>query len=353
MKKLKVALLFGGCSEEYRVSLKSAHTIISNIDTNKYDLIKIGITKEGKWFKYDGPIDALLDDTWINTEYCTPTVLSPDKNMHGLLEIHENKVTCIHVDVIFPMLHGKMGEDGSIQGLMELSGIPYVGCGIQSSVIGMDKELAYRVVHKAGVLTTRSNTLLANLNDDISKADAGLTYPLFVKPANSGSSFGVTKVARKKDLPSAISQAKKYGNKILVEEAVKGSEVGCAVLGNGSDLTVGEVDQIELSNGFFRIHQEKNPEVKSDNSKINVPAHITKKARALIQETAKTVYRAIGCSGLTRVDMFLTPRGRVVLNEVNTMPGFTSYSRYPRMMTAAGFTISEIIDDVINLALKK
>lgn len=352
MKKLKVALLFGGCSEEYRISLKSAYSIITNIDKQKYDVVMIGITKKGGWFKYDGPADALLNNTWNSDEYCTPAILSPDRNMHGLLEVHENQVIHIPVDIVFPMLHGKQGEDGTIQGLLELSGIPYVGCGIQSSVLGMDKELAYCAVQKAGVMTPRYNTLFINSKDEILRADNGLSYPLFVKPANSGSSFGITKVSCKEELQDAIREAGKYDKKILIEEAVKGSEVGCAVMGNDDELIVGEVDQIELTHGFFRIHQEKKPEVSSDNSTIHVPALISSEVRDYVQQTAKRIYSALGCSGLARVDMFLTPKGEIVLNEVNTMPGFTSYSRYPRMMTASGITIQQVIDRVIQLALK-
>lgn len=353
MKKMKIAVLFGGCSDEYRISLKSAHSIMTNIDTQKYDTVMVGITKKGGWFKYDGPADALLNDTWNNSEYCTPAILSPDRNMHGLLELHEDHVTCTRVDVVFPMMHGRQGEDGTMQGLLELSGIPYVGCGVQSSVLCMDKELAYFAVQNAGVKTPRFRTLLSSSDYDISKADAGLTYPLFVKPASSGSSFGVTKVNHKEELSAAICEARKYGRKILIEEAVKGSEVGCAVLGNDDELTVGEVDQIELTHGFFRIHQEKKPETGSDNSIIHVPAVISLEDRQHVQQTAKIIYGALGCSGLARVDMFLAPDGRIVLNEVNTMPGFTSYSRYPRMMTASGITISKVIDMIIQLALQR
>jgi D-alanine--D-alanine ligase len=323
------------------------------MDTQKYELTKIGITKDGLWFKYEGPISALLDDTWNHPDYCTPAILSPDRNARGIVELHENQVIYTPVDVVFPVLHGKMGEDGKIQGLLELSGIPYVGCGLQSSVLCMDKELAYRVVQSAGVMTPRFNTLFDPSSDALEQADSGLTYPLFVKPANSGSSFGITKVSRKEELPSAIDEARKYDRKVLIEEAVIGAEIGCAVLGNGRELTVGEVDQVELSHGFFRIHQEEKPEVESDNSTIHVPAHISPEARRSVQQMAKTIYSALGCSGLARVDMFLTPDGHVVLNEVNTMPGFTSYSRYPRMMAAAGIDISQIVNSVIDLAFQR
>ncbi len=174
---------------------------------------------------------------------------------------------------------------------------------------------------------------------------------MFVKPARSGSSFGVSKVSCQQELPSALQAARAYDAKVLIEEAVAGSEVGCAILGNGPDLLAGEVDQIALSHGFFRIHQEDEPERGSDNATVIVPADITEAARSLVQETAKAVYRALGCRGLARVDMFLTETGTVVLNEVNTLPGLTSYSRYPRMMAAAGLPLAEVIDRMVSLAL--
>jgi D-alanine--(R)-lactate ligase len=249
--------------------------------------------------------------------------------------------------VVLPVLHGKLGEDGAMQGLLELAGIPYAGCDVQSSALCMDKSLAYIVARGAGVATPNFWTVTATESVEPDQ----LTYPVFVKPARSGSSFGVSKVSRKEELPSAVQAARQYDSKLLIEEAVVGSEIGCAVLGDELGLIVGEVDQITLSHGFFRIHQESEPERGSDNSTVTVPAAISAEARSLVQETAKTVYRALGCRGLSRVDMFLEEGGKVVLNEVNTLPGLTSYSRYPRMMAAAGLPFGEVIDRMVSLAL--
>ncbi len=174
-----------------------------------------------------------------------------------------------------------------------------------------------------------------------------------MKPARSGSSFGVSKVEKEKDLCAAINEAEKYDRKVLIEQAVSGSEVGCAVLGTGTDLIVDEVDQISLKHGFFKIHQEAQPEKGSENAAIQVPADLPAEVRERIRETAKKIYQIVGCRGLARVDLFLREDGQIVLNEVNTMPGFTSYSRYPRMMTAAGVTLSELIDRLIELALRR
>lgn len=233
------------------------------------------------------------------------------------------------------------------QGVLEISGISYVGCGIAASALSMDKALTYLAAAEADVRVPRHKTLYEN--EEITAGD--LKYPLFVKPARSGSSFGVSKVCGPASLQSAVRAALLYDEKVLLEEAVVGSEVGCAVMGNGTNLFTGALDQIELSGGFFRIHQEAAPEQGSENATIRVPAPIPEPARALAVETAKTVYRALGCRGLARVDLFLTLDGHVILNEVNTMPGFTAYSRYPRMMAGAGIPLREVIDHLIALAL--
>jgi D-alanine---(R)-lactate ligase len=318
MPRLRVGIIFGGRSEEHPISVKSAREVAKNL--GNYEAFWIRISQSGEW--------KLPDDRTV--------VLSPD----GLLALEDGKYERIPLDVVFPVLHGRFGEDGAIQGLLELNGIPYVGCDIPSSALCMDKSLAYVVARSAGIAVPR----LWTTNPE--------TYPVFVKPARSGSSFGVSKVDRKEDLPAAIRSARQYDEKVLIEEAVAGLEVGCAVLGNDPELITGQVDRIALSHGFFRIHQEEKPEEGSDNSMPIVPADISAEQRELVQETAKAIYRALGCRGLARVDMFLQEDGTVVLNEVNTMPGLTSYSRYPRMMAAAGRPMAEVIDRLIAAALR-
>jgi len=341
MERLKVAIIFGGCSEEHPVSIKSATEVAKHLDLERYEPLYVGITKGGAWKLCDHPsID------W-EASSCRPVMLSPDRSVHGLLVLEEGQYRAIRVDVVFPVLHGKGGEDGAMQGLLELAGIPYVGCDVQSSALCMDKSLAYLVARSAGVATPNFWTNAAGERID---AD-GLPYPVFVKPARSGSSFGVSKVTRKEDLPGALEAARQYDSKVLVEEAVEGGEVGCAILGNATELITGEPDRVSLSHGFFRIHQEAEPEQGSENATFIVPADITAGARDVVRETAKTLYRALGCTGLARVDLFLTEDGVVVLNEVNTLPGLTSYSRYPRMMAAAGLSLGEVIDRIISLAL--
>ena len=348
MDRLKIGVLFGGISEEHHISVKSAQEIAKNLDLEKYEPFYIGITEHGAWKLCDGPGPG-----WENGN-CLPVVLSPDSSVQGLLvlesdrlgsRIRQGQYRTINLDLVFPVLHGKRGEDGVIQGLLELSGIPYVGCDLQSSVQCIDKSLTYTVARSAGIATPNFWIATADLDPE------ALPYPVFVKPARSGSSFGVNKVSSSSELPDALATAGRYDSKVLIEEAVIGSEVGCAVLGNEVDLMTGELDRIALSHGFFKIHQEDSPESGSENSTFVVPADISEESRALIQQTAQAVYRALGCGGLARVDMFLTADGRAVLNEVNTLPGMTSYSRYPRMMAAAGVPLGEVIDRLVSVTL--
>jgi D-alanine---(R)-lactate ligase len=339
--RLRIAIIFGGCSEEHPISVKSAQEVAKSLDPAKYEAFFIGITKSGAWKLCDRP-----GPDWEKGR-CRQAVLSPDTTVHGLLVLDEGQYEAISLDIVLPVLHGRLGEDGAIQGLLELTGIPYVGCDVPSSALCMDKSLAYIVAGSAGVATPNFWTFTGNGAIDPDR----FPYPVFVKPARSGSSFGVSQVSRREELLTAVETARQYDSKVLVEETVAGREVGCAVLGNDADLMVGEVDRIALSHGFFRIHQERAPESGSENSTPIVPADISAATRSLVQETAKVIYRVLGCKGLSRVDMFLKEDGHVVLNEVNTLPGLTSYSRYPRMMAATGLSLSDVIDRVVSLAL--
>src|SRR5262245_3978557 len=237
MDKLRIGIMFGGCSEEHPVSVKSAREVAKHLDTDKYDPFYIGITKSGAWRLCDGP-----DAGWENGR-SRRVVLSPDRSMRGLLVLEQGRYETIGLDMVLPVLHGKLGEDGAVQGLLELSGIPYAGCDIQSSALCMDKSLAYLVARSAGIATPNFWTVTAGDPVDPDR----LTYPVFVKPARSGSSFGVSKVSRAEELPAAVEAARQFDSKVLIEEAVAGSEVGCAILGNDGDLIAGEVDRIALS----------------------------------------------------------------------------------------------------------
>ncbi len=341
MAKLKIGIIFGGGFEEHPVSVKSTQEVAKSLDLDKYEPYYLGITKTGAWTLCDGP-DAGWEDGSGR-----PVVLSPDRSNPGLLVLGQGHYETIPLDVVLPVLHGKLGEDGAIQGLLEFSGIPYVGCDIPSSALCMDKSLTYAVVAGAGIATP--TFWIFNAGDEIDPDR--FSYPIFVKPARSGSSFGVSKVSAKEELAGALETARQFDSKIMIEEAVIGSEIGCAVMGNDGELTTGEVDRVALTHGFFKIHQEEAPESGSENATFIVPADIPAESSALIRETAKDIYRALGCRGLARVDLFLTEDGRAVLNEVNTLPGLTSYSRYPRMMAAAGLSLSDVIDRLVELAL--
>jgi D-alanine---(R)-lactate ligase len=341
MDRIRVAIIFGGCSEEHPISVKSAQEVAKYLDLQRYEPFYIGITMSGTWKLCDGPHADWEDGP------CRPVLVSPDSKVHGLLILEQGHYRAIRLDVVFPVLHGKHGEDGAMQGLLELSGIPYVGCDVQSSALCMDKSLAYAAARSAGIATPIFWTVAANEHIDPDR----FAYPIFVKPARSGSSFGVSRVDQKEELRAAVEGARQFDSKVLLEEVVVGSEIGCAILGNDGELIAGEPDRISLSHGFFRIHQENEPESGSQNATFIVPADISAGARELVQQTAKALYRALGCRGLSRVDMFLKEDGTVVLNEVNTLPGLTSYSRYPRMMAAAGLPLAEVIDRIVSLAL--
>jgi D-alanine---(R)-lactate ligase len=288
MGRVRMAVLFGGTSEEHAVSVKSAQQVAKSLDLDRYEPFYVGITTRGDWKLCDGP-----DPDWESGS-CSPAVVSPDRRTHGLLVQTRNHYREVPVDLAFPVLHGKHGEDGAIQGLLHLSSLPYVGCDIQSSALCMDKSLTYLVARHAGIPTPRFRTVAPGADVDAQ----GLTYPVFVKPARSGSSFA-------------------------------------------------------LSHGFFRIHQEQRPEAGSQNATFIVPADISPASRELVQRTARTLYQALGCKGLARVDLFLLEDGTVVLNEINTMPGLTSYSRFPRMMAAAGLSLADVIDRIVALALSE
>ncbi len=349
MNKLNVAVFFGGCSSEYSVSLSSASGVILNLDNEKYSPVMIGITKEGSWYYYDGPIDLLLNDTWYSSNYCTPAVLSPNHGEKSLLLLKEDGITKIPIDVALPVLHGRNGEDGTLQGMLEMADIPLAGCGTLSSALCMDKDRAHKLVSLAGVRIPRALVIKPETaTESITAFTAQINYPLYVKPVKAGSSYGVTKVTDASQLLPAVSLAFQYDNLAMIEENIEGFEVGCAVVGN-EELIIGEVDEIELSGGFFNFTEKYTLKTSS----IHVPARITPEKAEEIKETAAVIYRALDCSGFARIDMFLQPDGKIIFNEANTIPGFTEHSRFPSMMKAAGYTFREILSNIIDLALSK
>ncbi|MEA4932323.1 MAG: D-alanine--D-serine ligase VanG [Lawsonibacter sp.] len=347
MKRLNIAILFGGCSPEYSVSLQSACSVIQHIDTDKYIPVLIGISSKGEWYRFDGDIEKIAEDTWCNPSDCLSAAISLDRGAHTLLVFHADKVVKFQIDAAFPVLHGKNGEDGTVQGLFELAGIPLIGCGTLASALCMDKERAHKLASAAGVGVPNSFVLKKNMDAGIALTQAEhLSYPLFVKPVRAGSSYGITKVAGRHDLPAAVKRAFEYDEEVILEETITGFEVGCAVMGN-DELTVGEVDEIELSDGFFNFTEKYTLKT----SAIHVPARIPPQKAEEIKQTAKIIYQALGCRGFARVDLCLSADGKVIFNEVNTIPGFTSHSRYPNMMKAVGIPFEQVISRVIELAM--
>ncbi len=349
MSKLNVLIIFGGKSNEYEVSLKSASAVIDNIDKDKYNVMNIGITRDGKWLRYDGSTDNIRNDVWYNHESCKEAFLSPCQSHKGFIEINNNETNVIPVDVIFPVLHGKYAEDGTLQGLLELSGIPFVGCSTLSSAICMDKAIAHTVVAKAGINVAKSITIY-DVEEDVIKMlnEENMKFPMYVKPAKSGSSIGITRISKFEEVDDAINKALLQDNKVVIEEAIDGFEVGCAVLGK-DELIVGGVDEIELSRGFFDFNEKYTLET----SKIHTPARISDSKAEEIKNIAIKIYKLLSCEGMARVDMFIDKNGDVFFNEVNTIPGFTGSSRYPRMMNLIGLTYTKLIDKLIEVTLSE
>ncbi len=345
MEKKIIAVLFGGNSSEYEVSLQSASSVLENINREKYEVVPIGITRQGEWFHYKGAIDKIKDNTWSeDTDNLCPIVVSQNAAVSGIIELGrmENKV--IKLDLVFPVLHGKNGEDGTVQGVFELANIPVVGCATLSSALCMDKDMAHKLVCAAGISVPKSVMLEQSMVAELNRLTEDLKYPLFVKPVRAGSSFGITKIYKADDLDVAVKLAFQHDDKVIIEENVNGFEVGCAILGK-KELIVGRIDEIELTEGFFDYTEKYT--LKS--SKIHMPARIDAQSEKRVRETAITIYRTLGCSGFARVDMFYTPSGEIVFNEVNTIPGFTSHSRYPNMMKGIGISFAEMLDKLIGL----
>lgn len=350
IEKKKIAVIFGGCSSEYEVSLQSAYSVITHLDTKKYKVILLGITRNGDWYRYYGAVDKIADNSWhFDTLHCMPAFISPSREVHGVMELLDGKVKMTSIDIVLPILHGKNGEDGSLQGLVELAGIPLAGCSTLSSALCMDKDRAHKMVALAGIKTPEAVVGFHGESiQSIIEKTKSLSYPMFVKPVKAGSSLGISKVYRKEELEEAVKKAFLQDNQVIIEESIEGFEVGCAVMGN-KELTIGQVDEIELMEGFFDYTEKYT--LKS--SRIHMPARIDTKLALQVQEAAAAIYQALDCSGFARVDMFLTPKGEIVFNEVNTIPGFTSHSRFPNMMKGIGLSFADILDRLIHLGLEK
>lgn len=349
MAKLKIAVLFGGVSSEHEISLISAYSVLNNIPKELYDVMCIGITKKGHWMYYPGEYENIKDGTWENNPDCCTALLSPDRIHKGVIIIGENEVYLRKIDVVFPVLHGANGEDGSIQGLCQLANLPCVGCDMTSSAICMDKSITHTVLEAAGIKTARFITVtrnsLAGLEEICDTIETQLSYPVYVKPASAGSSVGVSRAANCDELKVGLKKAFAHGDKVVVEEEIIGKEVECAVLGNGKILISSIPGQITPAEGFY----DYDAKYKNGTSVLDIPAKISEEETRELRDIAQKAYRACGCSGMSRVDFFVTKDG-IILNEINTIPGFTPISMYPKLMENMGITYPALIDRLIQLA---
>ena len=353
MIKRNVCVLFGGMSPEHEVSLRSAESVLNNMDCEKYQIYPVGITKEGQWILFGGSDYAMLPDgTWKDHQDNCNAMISPVRGQ-GLVCMGENGVRNIKIDVVFPVLHGENGEDGSMQGLLQLAGIPYVGPHVAASAVSMDKTLTKLVMDHAGVpqakwVLVHNSELSVRMEAILEEIEITFQYPVFVKPASTGSSVGVSKARDREALSAALLNAGKFDEKILVEEFISGSEIEVAVLGNTSPMAsvCGEID----SGADFYDYEAK---YITDTSVAYIPARISENTAEQVRELAVKVYNAIGCQGLSRVDFFVTyDSERIVFNEINTLPGFTSISMYPKLFDASGIGYSQLIDRLLEYAME-
>jgi len=344
-----VLLLFGGASPEHEVSMASATSVISAL--KNYTVIPVYITRAGKWLMYDGKLDNVQNIDW--DKFGTPAILSPDRVNRGLLRIVGDKARAVPIDVVLPILHGPNGEDGTIQGLCELAGISYIGCGVLASAVAMDKAMTKLVakalkIPQGEYLVFENDELQENLSACMNKIGRKLGYPCFVKPSVGGSSIGMTKVAARKELKAAIETAQKYCSKIVVEKFIPWREIEVGVLGVGMAAKASVTGEVIADGEFYDYDAKYN----NPGSKTVVPADIPEETQQKIGEYALQIFRAIGGRGLSRVDFFLTDGGRILFNEINTVPGFTSISMYAKMWEASGVPQQELLDILIQIALE-
>lgn len=352
-KKIRVGILFGGRSGEHDVSLISAAAVMKALDPAKYEIVPIGITREGHWRVGSGAVQ-LLPQVLESGEPVTPSVDPAGPKLLPLASSTPAKNSRPEVDVVFPALHGTFGEDGTVQGLLELADVPYVGAGVLASAAGMDKDVMKRLFRDAGLPVIPWELVLrpdwennpAAVRKRIGKK---LRYPLFVKPANLGSSVGISKVHNQRELSAAMNLAAQYDRKILVEKAIDAREIECSVLGN-------DAPQASVPGEVVPINEFYDYEAKyiKEGSQLIIPAPLTPRQTKCVQEVATRAFQAIDGAGMGRVDFLLDRKtGKVYVNEINTIPGFTSISMYPKLWEASGVSYSELLDRLIELALER
>jgi D-alanine-D-alanine ligase len=350
--KIRIALLFGGKSAEHEVSLRSAKNIYEAIDKNKYEITLIGVDRDGKWYLNDAQV--LLDDsapalTKLNSSN-TKLSLIPGDDSPKIVDLN-NKQSLEKIDVVFPVMHGPFGEDGTIQGLLKLAGIPFVGAGVLGSAICMDKDVMKRLLRDAGIpvakfLSFKNNQKNAWTFDNISKL---LDNPFFVKPANLGSSVGIHKINNKSEYDKFVDDAFQFDTKLIFEETIIGREIECSVLGN--DNPIASIPGEVIAQHDFYDYEAKYIDDKG--ALLRIPAKLSQDVINRIQKLAIKTFQTLSCNGMARVDFFLKENGEILVNELNSIPGFTKISMYPKLWEASGISYTELIDRLIKLAIEK
>jgi len=355
MAKLKIAVVFGGKSNEHDVSVVSAAHVIRSINENsdRYEVICIGITKKGHWLRYMGSTEDIENGKWTDHPDNLACIFSPDPVHRGFIQLEEDgSYSNIKVDVVFPVLHGKNGEDGTIQGIFQMAEVPFVGCDLISSACCMDKDVTHTILEAHGIKTAKWISMiyrdLAELDEKCALMEKELGYPMYVKPANCGSSVGISKAHDLEELKAGIKAAFTHDQKVIVEQEVKGVELECAVMGNDTPFA-STVGQIAAANEFYDYDAKYNNAA----SKTYIPAKVDEKVIEEVRDVAVRAFKAMGCGGLARVDFFLSDKGEVILNEINTLPGHTKISMYPKLMEHAGISYAEQEDRLIKLALDR
>jgi D-alanine-D-alanine ligase len=352
MKKIKVAVIFGGRSAEHEVSLQSAKNVIQSLDKERFDPVLIGIDRTGRWFLNENSIHLLNSESTMMMQLAdkeNEIALTPTGINSKLINLNNN-TTISQVDVIFPVLHGPFGEDGTIQGLAKMANIPCVGAGILGSAIGMDKDIMKRLLRDAGIQIAKFFTLTKNIKrhypyDQIVKQ---LGNQFFIKPANLGSSVGISKVNNKVNYEKAIKEAFSYDNKIIIEEQITGREIECAILGNENPIA-SVAGEIIPSDDFYSYHAKY---IDENGANLVIPAKISDNLLKKVQEISVKTFKTLECRGMARVDMFITPAEKIIVNEINTIPGFTKISMYPKLWEYSGISYKELITKLIFLAIE-
>jgi len=366
MNKVTLCVLFGGCTSEYEVSLESAYGVISNVNREKYDVVMLGITRDGVWYNYTGDVEDIPNDKWIDSKNDLKRACADVSMGSSSLIVFDDNGSCekIRIDVAFPVMHGAYGEDGTMQGLFEMAKIPFVGSGCASSAVCMDKAMTKMIINNTCVPQAKSLIRTIDMKkiavcDEytaalIAEIENTFAYPIFIKPASAGSSRGVSKVNGREDLIDAITLGAKndVSAKIVIEENITGKEVEVAVLGNPPEINASVCGEIDPGSEFY----DYDTKYKNSTASYFIPARILHETADKIKEYVSVIYTALGCRGLSRVDFFVSKNAdgseKITFNEINTIPGFTPISMYPKLFIHGGMSYADLIDKLVTIAMK-